>query len=380
MKYLEKMTAGTPSWSICATVLEPTALVVSFASYYLSIGAKEVFIFLDAPQPQTQALLEGMPGVRVQLCDADYWKNVRGTKRSTNLVKRQIQNVYQAYRTSEADWLLHADVDEYIISDLPVERILKATPETVDFIRVPNLERVHVKGKARKTIFDGAFRKPVPAKVSTLGGGLVNPDHPLAAIAPRGVSGHVSGKSFVRTGRNIVPGVHAARSPGKVKEKLVEWGAQNIQLLHFDGITKVHWCAKYLMIMAHRTGFDKKILGADRVAQLNYLRRQEDPRLALSDMHDDLKTSPREHLARLSDLGLCKEIDMTKRISEALSQYGLLDAVDLSPEAFDREIASRYTKVASDIEMLLERDGVSVPKTRRLRTPVKKTARVKAVA
>ena len=70
-----------PAWAVVSTMDEPAPLVAAFAAHYLSIGASEVHIFLDQPDPEAEALLAGLPRVYLTVCDAAYWKVNKPRKR-----------------------------------------------------------------------------------------------------------------------------------------------------------------------------------------------------------------------------------------------------------------------------------------------------------
>ena len=103
-----------PSWSVVATVDEPAALVVAFALHHLNIGAAEVHIFLDGPNPEAQEALSAIPQVQVTLCDAAYWAaSVRRRNPVLHTVRQQV-NADNAYGRTKAEWLLHCDCDEFL--------------------------------------------------------------------------------------------------------------------------------------------------------------------------------------------------------------------------------------------------------------------------
>ena len=50
------------SWGVVAMVDEPAPLVAAFVGHHLGLGAAEVHVCLDRPNPAAQDLLAGVPG------------------------------------------------------------------------------------------------------------------------------------------------------------------------------------------------------------------------------------------------------------------------------------------------------------------------------
>ena len=62
-----------PTWGIVATVDEPPQLVAAFAAHYLALGASEIRLYLDRPDPAAQHLLGRLAGVHVTVCNDQHW-------------------------------------------------------------------------------------------------------------------------------------------------------------------------------------------------------------------------------------------------------------------------------------------------------------------
>jgi len=88
-----------------ATVNEPAQLGLAFAAYHLGLGAQEVFIFLDTPDPEAEALLKDLPGCHVTVTDDAYWAANPDGHRVPRHITRQMRNAHKAYADGTVDWL-----------------------------------------------------------------------------------------------------------------------------------------------------------------------------------------------------------------------------------------------------------------------------------
>ena len=149
----------SPTWGIVATVDEPPQLVAAFAAHHLALGAAEIHLYLDRPDPEVQRLLAGLDGVRVTVCDEQYWAASPLGRRPPLPMGRQRQNANHAYARAGTDWLLHCDADEFVRSADKIERRMAKAPAGVAFLQLKMLERVRL-ADGMAGIFDGIFRRP----------------------------------------------------------------------------------------------------------------------------------------------------------------------------------------------------------------------------
>lgn len=329
---------SAPSWGVVATVDEPTALVVAFAAWHRAIGAREIHLYLDRPDPETEAALAALEGVFVTRCDAAYWAASpagRAHKRPTN---RQMVNANHAYARTDVDWLLHADADEFIRDGDLLVRTLAELPSNVPSLRLPTFERVHLPDEPGESIFEGGFRR-------RLGG--------FAEIAPEiygrwapylayGITGHLVGKSLTRTGLNVSIGIHFPQAPDKSPygpEKTLRG-----QLLHFDGLTPLH----YLTKLAHRIPMSHYQIGKHnpdgepRRLQVDFVRRKATNRPALGRLVNGVQALRPRQVALLDALEVIHFAPFDP--SPALEGLGL----DLSPAGFDAVLRQRRAKLIED--------------------------------
>ena len=326
------------------TCREPTQLIVAFAAHYIGLGASEVRLYLDQRQPDLEAMLGRIPQVIFQVCDATYWADHIGKPRPERVEHRQLINAFDAYDCSQVDWLAHFDADEFLHADVPVADILRAQSQEIEYAVVEPRERAFVQGMPQTGLFDGVFRQPTPALWGTapfLFGGAQR-------FLRQGVLAYPHGKSFMRTGKPLLPGIHTPRRPaGHRGLKLRGWAVQRLRLLHFDGLTSLHWSGKLLRAAAtggveHHTRDQSR--DAHRAKQIVRMRKLGTNLQNAWDMHEMLKCVPQDQLARLRALAMLEdyEIDPAKDIAA----LGLDVKVDLSRAAFDRALADQTPQVA----------------------------------
>lgn len=310
-----------PTWAVVSTMDEPAPLVAAFATHYLSIGASEVHIFLDHADAEAEALLAGLPRVFVTVCDAAYWKASKPFRRPPMHFSRQCRNAQSVYESTKADWLLHCDADEYIRDGEAIVEGLAKAPEVARYMRVLVAERVSLAEEPQTGIFDGVFRYGIKdfdsfgPKVYGL----------LCEFFRDGVTGHLAGKAFSRVGAGLQITLHSPR--GRQPHRVI----RTTRLMHFDGMTRLHFMLKLLRRAHEPVGAANTRHGASRITQFEAFRESvQDPehREALVTL---LKEINAEQAALLEAHGVLDRLRFDPR--PALAAYGL--EVDLSVAAFD---------------------------------------------
>lgn len=333
-----------PRWGVVTTCREPTQLIVAFAAHYIGLGASTVHIYLDAPQPDLGKLLHAVPQAHVTLCDEAYWQDHIGRKRPARIQFRQILNAFDAYHSTDVDWLAHFDVDEFLHADVSISDLLAAQPKELDFAVVNVRERVFIAEEPQQLLFDGLFRRPLSTEWKEVDI-LFNKGQ---RFLRQGVLGYPHGKSIMRTGRNLVPGIH---TPRRLKEDraipLRGWPIHRARLLHFDGLTSLHWSAKLLRAaLAGDQNYKTRrgrVPDQQRVHQIKRMKKhQENPKKAF-DMHQHLKTIPQADLDRLRILGVLEEYSISP--ARDIAALGLAESIDLSRAAFDLALTEQQPQV-----------------------------------
>ena len=88
-------------WAVVSTIKAPTKDILSFAAHYLSLGATQLYLFLDFPDPEAQGHLEKQANIDVINTAPDYWP-ARG-RRPQTVERRQIENIKTAIEFARRD-------------------------------------------------------------------------------------------------------------------------------------------------------------------------------------------------------------------------------------------------------------------------------------
>ncbi len=318
---------SSQTWAVVATVHEPPQLLAAFVAHYFAVGASEVHLYFDRPNPEAEALVRHFPHCHVVHTDAAYFRSNFGSKRPANIYRRQRFNANHAYRACRADWLLHVDADEFIDPKGLTDE-LASLPDEVDSLQVPNAERVFLANSPPSGIFEGVLRMlfagPRHKVAASLG-------EDMARFTNRGFCGHIWGKSLTRTGRKLRLGVHAPQR----RSNAVVRRSERAMLCHFDGMTPLHWVRKLERYAAsgHYANAKADPTGRHRVNQLNFVLENGSQPAVLRGLHDRLRSLSDEDAKRLRGQGLIREISIDPA-SAVRAAYGP-ERVDLSVSAFD---------------------------------------------
>ena len=319
-----------PSWAVVATIDEPAALVAAFAAHHLAQGARQVHVFLDQPDPEAQRMLATLPGCEVTVCDAAYWAASKKAMRPAMHTARQIYNARQVYARTDADWLLHCDADEFVRDGSALAAALAEAPAVAMYLRLLVAERAYPQGAEGNEIFAGVFRHALPDYDQTGPRVYAN----MIGLFHFGLTGHKAGKALVRTGAGMKMALHAPS--GKPPHQVI----QTTRLLHFDGLTRLHFTLK-LLRRAHETvGQASDRHGEARSTQFLSLRESVADAERREALVTALKTLDPGQIAQLQALGCLDEAGFDPR--PALAAAGL--GPDLSVAAFDISLRQRYAE------------------------------------
>lgn len=318
------------TWGVVTMVKEPPELVAIFASYYASLGAQEINIYLDGDDPEARRLLSQLPNCRVEVMDEAFFQKNWNRAYPKNSFKRQRLIATKAYRESQVDWMLFLDADEYLQSD-NFGQDLADLPSDVDTISIPNGERVFSIEDANPGLFGGLMLKPKRTR------GYVARDlfgEARLRYSDRGFCAHRFGKSATRTGKNIKLDVHA---PQQWKGNIKRHVSQKSVICHFDGLTEVHWMLKLLRYQDMGT-YDRPKGGASfRHEQIQFLRNSPSMN-AIRELHDIIRKYDSNTESRLRDHGLLDDVQVHP--FQGLDKYYPNHEFDLSVEWFNDVLKS----------------------------------------
>lgn len=343
------------SWSVCSTVAEPPELLCAFAAHYLELGAQEVHLFLDVPDRKTVRMLSAIDGVRVTQCNWLYWAKAGG-QRPKGQVMRQLRNANIGYAECRSDWFFFCDADEYLTASGDIGAMLDEMPREARSCRPEMAERVFDSSQPQEGIFDGFYRRLLPPR-STLAQDVYGD---LAPMTTRGLTGHILGKSFVRSGQDDLRiRIHFPVPRDSAEEtRLRAEGAlkpgpflPESWLVHFDGLTPLHWQLKLLRfyldyaptLAKGKKEFSRRT--AARSRQLNMLYESRGDATALARMMGLIRLDPAQLECLQAGGGLLQGFEITPAVAAArrFSRKLSFDAAD-----FDAALEKKYHKLISE--------------------------------
>lgn len=186
-------------WGLSATILAPPPDILRFAAYHLEQGAHRLYLYLDDPASDAFDALKAHPRVRPTRCDDAWWNGKRPRKHQV----RQSRNASHAYnRKADVDWLIHMDVDEFLVPRSSIAGTLAALPPDHPVARIRPMEQLAGDGDHFK-----GFVPNGPDRTK-----IVNDLYPTyGSYLKGGFLSHLAGKVFVRTGlENIRIQIHNA--------------------------------------------------------------------------------------------------------------------------------------------------------------------------
>ncbi|WP_420012743.1 glycosyltransferase family 2 protein [Tateyamaria sp.] len=236
-------TQHSPTWGVVMTVCEPLALVRTNVLWHLVTGAHAVHVFFDDPTDPARPVIEAIDGCIVVGCDRDYWRGRMGEKgRPASQMRRQTINANFAQRRAQTDWLFHIDADEFIWQDDHLAGELAPLTGGTTELNLPVLERLFPDGPQSK-LFDGTFRASSDLEPEDAARAFGD----FARFMKRGQYSHGAGKSGVSVRQGLRLGVHNATIRGSERWKRApKQVSTTTRLLHFDGLTPLHWALKFL--------------------------------------------------------------------------------------------------------------------------------------
>ena len=297
------------TWGLCATIRAPAPDILRFAAYHLEQGAHRLYLYLDAANPVAYAHLKAHPKVRVQICDQAHWKKL-GKKRPNRHQVRQSYNATHAYnRRAEVDWLIHMDVDEFLVSERSIAESLGDLGPGQMSARVRPMEKLGDSENAFKAFIPaGAARRATVEQIYPTFGRYIR----------GGFLSHLAGKLFVRTGLpNMKLQIHNAFQNDATLPKAVELGSMD--LAHCHAPTWDAW----------RAAFDDRLKRGSYRAELPAAAPAQEGSMSLHDLFSRLYTDAGDAgLRQFYDEVIGDSPDLRAR----LGAHDLLRLVDLGLE------------------------------------------------
>jgi len=324
--------APRPTWAVVMTVCEPCALVETNVLWHLATGAAAVHVFFDDPNDPAYAVIGAIPGCHAVACDRSHWRARVGDKgRPASQMRRQTINANFAQRNARTDWLFHIDADEFIWQDGDLGAELAVLTGGQVELNLPVLERVFPAGP-QHGLFDGVFRATCDLEPEQMA-------KAFGAFAPfmkRGQYSHGAGKSGVSVRQGLRLGVHNATIRGADRWKRApKQVSTTARLLHFDGLTPLHWALKFLRYRLNPLNVQHAVLQAHRAAQIDWMMDQSDTLAELQTAHEALFALTSDRRSRLTRFDLLRNVPF-----DPASVLGG-QSPDLSPQAFDADLIRR---------------------------------------
>jgi hypothetical protein len=323
---------------VVATVDEPSTLVRAYARHHLAIGAQEVHIYLDRPNPVAQADLDQLEGCFVTLCDAAYWRETNSGKRRERHTGRQKHNAENALSKTKCEWLLHCDGDEFVEDADALMAELVGGKKSWLYLRIPNVERVYGPNSSGDHLFEGEFRS-LDDQHEERGEEIYGR---FAKFLRQGLTGHAEGKSIVRVGAPLRMGIHMPL-PAEEGGRLTHTWCSRARIFHFDGLTPLHFAIKMTRFALLNYSGPKPSRGAHRDAQMRYVKNNIGRPKEILRLVNGAQSVSQEQMSAISNLGNMHHCGFKLQGCEGL---------DLSREAFDAELKVLHAD-------LLEKTGLA---------------------
>jgi hypothetical protein len=222
-----------------STVKDTLPNIQRFVAGNLAGGVDHLFVFLDAPDPEVRAFLEGHPNVTCVRTDKTWWRGDRPEQ--LNVRQRINANLTKALLSGVegADWLFHIDADEIAQID---RAALARVPADTRVVRLAPLEAVSRKHwDGDPTWFKRLLGKNDLILLQTLGV-LDKPSNGAY------FHGHLDGKAGIRPGSDLWLTLHqAVDDQGREQEA---WNDEGLRLLHYESFSGEDFVRKWTSILA----------------------------------------------------------------------------------------------------------------------------------
>nr|WP_153215733.1 glycosyltransferase family 2 protein [Tritonibacter litoralis] len=325
------------TWDVVTTAREPTSVLLAFVAHHLQQGASTIWLCLDAPDAEFEALVADKPRVKVINCDVAYWRNEHDSRRPRDFRIRQKANARWAYAHSKSDWIAHIDADEFMTNVPQLMEFLKAQPEEILTVTMWNAERAQIRGLPVRNVYGGLFRVPLENRRNALTTRVYGAN---VRYLNFGVAGYNNGKSISRVGKGLDMLLHYAVLPEGQEEQNIRATFDGFSLLHFDGFTRNHWVNK-MLLKAPRG----KLLKRKNKARINQIVDTWEAREDVPLQDEIFKATKMLSLRQIFLLLKARKLlPRTFNITQAVAKEFPGHKVDFSPAAIDQELVKLQAK------------------------------------
>ena len=298
------------SWGISATILAPARDILRFAAYHLEQGAHRLNLYLDEPSPEAYTVLKAHPKIRVQTCDSAHWQRLIGKRPARHQVRQTLNATHAYARRAEVDWLIHMDVDEFLVGREPIGDVLARLSDDTVAARARPMELLGGSTDAFK-----AFIPAGPDRQRTVAALYPNFGKHLTG----GFVSHVAGKAFVRTGLpDLSIQIHDALQH---KKRLPSVEMPEVDLAHCHAPSWDAWRARYAYRLrqgSYRAEI-KRAKGGLSIHELLSTIEAETGEAGLRAFYDEVLGDSADLRARLDTHGLLRLQDL--RLDEVASGH-----------------------------------------------------------
>lgn len=294
-------------WGVCATIKAPTEQVLAFVAHHLELGAGRIWLHFDAPDDGGYEAVNAIPRVTAVRCDEAYWQGLIG-RRPDKHQNRQSRNMQRVYALADLPWIVHIDVDEYLLPVGDIGTLLDGITADQPVLRVAPWEALHDPALPDDIFTARHFRAALRGGSNT--GARDRVFGRYAPLMKDGVLSHAAGKCFFRTGLSrFEPRLHGAFRAGL----RVDGGvfSDQLALLHFHAEDPGRWRER-LAFRLTRGAYQYN------PPLQEWLMAASEPEIEA--FFAAVQTVTPAMLARLQDEGILKEADLGLRAKVASFQ------------------------------------------------------------
>lgn len=299
------------SWRVGAIMKEPLPVVARFVAWYLEMGATGITIMFDDPDDPAIQALAPIERVTCVPCTEAYWQRL-GIPSDFRFTRRQNMALTDLYHSTEEDWLLNVDADEFVYISGGDFNGLLADGASMDVLTIETAELMGPLEPGQNSY----FRMPMGRKVRQ----AVYGEHMELFPLRMGLVGHLNGKSFVRTG---IEGVQLlqhepSRKFGGEKQIRRFTAKDGAYLLHAICTDYDNWRAK-LKWRAGSSGFTQSLSD-----QVEGILAKPDPEPELRELFSILHEARPEFLEQMAKHGslLVLKLDIDSMVRKHLACDG----------------------------------------------------------